>query len=411
MWLIWERSLRLQTYAAAWPILNTTDTAPLLLFALYAQHFIASCLNLVTTIVHPASTQRWVLTTLTLAANAILFATILRFPIDLPPSPEEADIRRLLAAESVKQGNPADGGAVGKEPLMPSPERTVSLGSWFVFGWVGPMMSLASKRKIQYPDIWILPVVSQAESVYRVSASLRNSSLVVRVFWSNAHDSIISLLLSIVSSALSYAAPFCLNRILKSLTPPPPGQEADPDERKSAFIYAFVMFVATYARAQVDLQELYCYTRGSTRCRSMLMQEIYAKALKRRDTAGVACAKASGASHGKVQQLMSGDTQKLAGAAGAITAIAQIPLELFLSVFGLYKLLGWTCFLGLLFAAVTSPVQSWIMKRRVQLQKTVLSARDDRTEKLTEFINAVRFIKSAQLLFSYPQQLRWLRLT
>jgi len=301
---------------------------------------------------------------------------------------------------------------MGKEPLMPSPERTVTLGNWLVFAWVSPMMALASKRKLQYPDVWILPPVSQAEGIYRASLRLNQSTLVGRIFWANAQDSTLSILLSIVSSALSYAAPFCLNRILKSLTPPPPGQEADPNERKSAFIYAFVMFFATYVRAQVDLQELWANIRGSTRTRSLVMQEVYVKSMKRRDLSGAievnqdeegeakkvkngkpVVNKEAGASNGKIQQLMSQDSNKLAGAANAIAMVAQVPFELFFSIFALYKLLGWTCFIGLLFGLLTTPIQTMVMKRRVKLQKAVLAARDDRTEKLTEFINAVRFIK------------------
>jgi len=392
------------------PIVHPTDTAPLLLFAIYVEHVLVSFLNLVTTIVHPASTQRWVLTALALAANAILVAVVIRFPLDPPLTEAEIEERRLQAIESVKQAEPAEGEEMGKEPLMPSPERTVSLGNWLIFAWVGPMMALASKRKLQYPDVWILPSVSQAEGVYRASLRLNEKTLVGRIFWTNAQDSTLSILLSIVSSALSYAAPFCLNRILKSLTPPPPGQDADPNERKSAFIYAFVMFFATYVRAQIDLQELWANIRGSTRARSMIMQEIYVKSMKRRDLSGaievkeedepqkdkdgkVIARKEAGASNGKIQQLMSQDSNKLAGAANAVAMVAQVPFELFFSIFALYKLLGWTCFIGLLFGVITTPVQTWVMKRRVQLQKAVLAARDDRTEKLTEFINAIRFIK------------------
>ena len=240
--------------------------------------------------------------------------------------------------------------------------------------------------------------------------AISEKTLLGRIFWANSQDSVLSVLLTCVSSILNFAAPYCINRILKSLTPPPPGQPVDPNERTSAFIYAFVMFFATYVRAQIDLQELWANIRGSTRARSMIMQEIYVKSMKRRDLSGaievkeedepqkdkdgkVIARKEAGASNGKIQQLMSQDSNKLAGAANAVAMVAQVPFELFFSIFALYKLLGWTCFIGLLFGVITTPVQTWVMKRRVQLQKAVLAARDDRTEKLTEFINAIRFIK------------------
>ena len=202
----------------------------------------------------------------------------------------------------------------------------------------------------------------------------------------------------ICSSLLSFAAPFCLNRILRALS----SHHLDPQERTSAFIYAFVMFLATYLRAQADLLALWASTRAQTRTQSLVMQEVYVKALKRRDLSGATeddgepeegKEKAAGASNGKIAQLMSQDSLKLATASNAVGMLAQVPFELFLAIFALYKLLGWTCFIGLMFVLSTTWPQTLIVKWGVELRKVVLAARDDRTEKLTELINSIRFIK------------------
>lgn len=96
------------------------------------------------------------------------------FPLDPPLPQAELDARRAQAELSAKLAEPAEGEEMGKEPMMPSPEATVTLGSWLIFAWVGPMMALASKRKLQYPDVWILPKVSQAEGIYRQSLRLKS---------------------------------------------------------------------------------------------------------------------------------------------------------------------------------------------------------------------------------------------
>ena len=122
---------------------------------------------------HPSSAVRWTFSLLALAANAALVAVTLSYPLEPPLSPDEVEKREAQAKASAKQAEPEEGDEVGKEPLMPSPERTVTLGSWLMFAWVSPLMSQATKRKLQYPDVWQLPKSSQAEAVYRSSLKLK----------------------------------------------------------------------------------------------------------------------------------------------------------------------------------------------------------------------------------------------
>ncbi len=169
----YTRSPPSQTYAAASPLIEPTDTAPLLLFAIYLQHLVLSLLNLVSTLVHPSSPVRWTSSLLANAANAALVALTLSFPLEPPLSQPELDRRQAQTLAAEKEAVPDEGDEIGKEPRMPSPERTVTLGSWLMFAWVSPLMSLATKRKLQYPDVWQLPESSQAEAVYRSSLKLK----------------------------------------------------------------------------------------------------------------------------------------------------------------------------------------------------------------------------------------------
>lgn len=120
---------------------------------IYVEHLVASLLHLVSVIVHGASAGGWALTSVVLSANVALVAIVVRYPLDPPLSQAELDQRQKQAELSVKLALPDEGDEIGKEPMMPSPERTVSLDNWLVFAWVGPMMSLAAKRKLQYPDV------------------------------------------------------------------------------------------------------------------------------------------------------------------------------------------------------------------------------------------------------------------
>jgi len=165
-----------QTYAAGSPLLSTTDTAPLLLFVLYVEHLLFTLAYVADTLASPSPTttsaDRLASTALAVAANSLLVATALSFPLEPPLTPYQLAQRHAQVAQAVYQAE-LDEGEVGREPLMPSPERVVTLGSWLVFAWSRPMLKLAGRRKLEFPDVWELPEVMKAEVVWRVANGFR----------------------------------------------------------------------------------------------------------------------------------------------------------------------------------------------------------------------------------------------
>lgn len=162
-----------QLYAALAPILAPTDTAPNLLFSFYIQHLTVTLLYIVSIAIHGTSTARWALALTLLLTNLLAIAVTLTFPLESPPSAAELRQREKQAIESAVQAQPAKGVEMGREPLMPTPERAVTLGGWLTFTWAAGLMHLAVRRKVQYPDLWTLPRVMQADVVYRGSVLLK----------------------------------------------------------------------------------------------------------------------------------------------------------------------------------------------------------------------------------------------
>ena len=140
----------------------------------------------------------------------------------------------------------------------------------------------------------------------------------------NSLDLILDFVLTYVSVVFNYAGPFFLKRILDALD----GKEPNPEKRAIAFIYAFLAFASSLAKAQADLQHLWIGRRACTRIRTELMAAIYDKALKRKDFSGIVDkdaktakppgAKAdpkadepkAGADIGKIVNLMAGDANR-----------------------------------------------------------------------------------------------------
>lgn len=118
-----------------------------------------------------------------------------------------------------------------------------------------------------------------------VNVSHRRSTLLRQIVRANSLDLTLDFCLTFVSILFSYSSPFFLKLILDTI-------EATPDTpsfhfRSRAYIYAVLMFLASVAKAEADVQHLWFGRRASTRVRSELMAAIYVKALKRKDFSGV----------------------------------------------------------------------------------------------------------------------------
>ncbi|TFK26992.1 hypothetical protein FA15DRAFT_614912 [Coprinopsis marcescibilis] len=207
----------------------------------------------------------------------------------------------------------------------------------------------------------------------------------------------------------------------------------------AAYIYAFLSFIFTLCKAEADVQHLWYGRRAATRIRSELMAAIYDKALKRRDYAGVVqaqqqqeekpapengygpkpkkdkrkktraekkkekkeekekAAKAddpkAGADVGKIVNLMAGDANRISQTISGAYFIYGAPLEIIIAGFLLYQLLGLSAFAGFLVLLLGWPLNNYVSRRSIRIQKGVLNARDQRMGVLNELIGAVKFIK------------------
>ena len=69
------------------------------------------------------------------------------------------------------------------------------------------------------------------------------------------------------------------------------------------------------------------------------------------------------------------------------------PLEIIIASLFLYQLLGWSAFAGFFVLLAGWPLNSFIARRSIRIQKGVMAARDKRMGVLNELIGAVKFIK------------------
>ncbi|KAH8810160.1 hypothetical protein DL96DRAFT_1716877 [Flagelloscypha sp. PMI_526] len=175
-------------------------------------------------------------------------------------------------------------------------------------------------------------------------------------------------------------------------------------DRKRAYVYAFLLWLAIYFKALLEVNHLWYGRRALTRTRSMLMTAIYDKALKRisipsfqkRDELGSgedSTSPRKGADLGKVTNLMSADINKLVEFLSAMFFLYDNPVGITIAAVFLYKLLGWSAFAGLSVLLVGAPLNAWLSNRTIAITKNLTAARDARMSVVTEVIQSIKFIK------------------
>ncbi|PFH45713.1 hypothetical protein AMATHDRAFT_158119 [Amanita thiersii Skay4041] len=304
------------------------------------------------------------------------------------------------------------------------PEDYTSLWGWMTFSWVYPLIRRGRSTTLNEEDVWNLSITMQSRPVFLRFKEFRQSSLVRRFLVSNIFDFLVDLGLTIVSVMFNYTGPFFLKQILDAVDTPNPTAES----RAKAYIYAFLAFVCSLGKAQADVQHLWFGRRITTRMRSELMASIYDKALKRKDFSGIvdknkvnekqdeepsaqmkkqkkdkkregkekedtADDPKAGADVGKIVNLMAGDANRVAQTTSSLYFIYGAPFEFIIAGTYLYQLLGWSAFAGFFVLIAGWPLNSWVAKRSIRIQKGSMAARDKRMAVLTELIGSVKFIK------------------
>ncbi|KAF8989421.1 multidrug resistance-associated ABC transporter [Cyathus striatus] len=317
-------------------------------------------------------------------------------------------------------------GRVKKEDIgkTASPEDYTSLWGWISFNWIKPLINKGRNTTLNEDDVCNLSPTLRSKAIFGKFFTINHKSLLLRLWAANSLDIFLDFIFTYISIMLNYARPFFLQRILEAIDRPDP----TPESRMKAYIYAFLAFFCTLFKAESDLQHLWFGRRSATRMRSELMAAIYDKALKRRDYSGVVdkekveeerkrkeAAMAptdkkskdkkekedkeksndpkAGADIGKIVNLMAGDATMICDTMTGLFFLYGSPFEIIIAGYYLYKLLGLSAFTGFIVLIAGWPLNSYLARRSINIQKSLLGAKDKRMAVLTELLSSVKFIK------------------
>ncbi len=209
----------------------------------------------------------------------------------------------------------------------------------------------------------------------------------------------------------------------------PDGTEAQPVHM--AVLYAVLMLLGQTLYSIAASQSLMTGRKICINVRSILITEIMTKVLRRRDMSGEkedakdddekegagvtpaeakaktkakakakAAAAASGegdserATDGQVVNLVSVDVFKVAEVSAYLhMAFPLSPVQLILSFYFLWKLLGWSAVAGFVGMLVSMPLQAWVSTLFLNQQKALLEVTDKRLNLCSEVLGCIKTVK------------------
>ncbi|ORZ37968.1 hypothetical protein BCR44DRAFT_1497559 [Catenaria anguillulae PL171] len=254
--------------------------------------------------------------------------------------------------------NPAAPESDGPAPQLPaSKEVTASLFSLAYFSWFSEIVALGSQKSLEMDDLWDLyPSDSAAASnlVYsQITQSRSNLSLVHALYLSVAHH----LHLQISSDP---------NVVL-------------------GLAFVASLFLGTVLKSAMDNQTYFRGRRIGCRVRAILIGQVYAKALRARDTQVAV---------GKVMNMMQIDANKILEFSCYTHYFVTTPMQIVIAIAALYKLLGWASLAGVGVMFCVIPINAITGNRATLLQHRLMEATDKRTQVSTEIFSGIRTLKT-----------------
>ncbi|TPX56510.1 hypothetical protein SpCBS45565_g08389 [Spizellomyces sp. 'palustris'] len=336
---------------------------------------------------------------LTLLSNVgILFYKMPR--IALPAKAYLANVGLLLVLDVYQRYRQDSYGCdvVEGSDRKPWREANATVMSRLFFFWLNPMIYLGKSKPLEENDLWDLMETDRTSSMVSNYYKIKNAHRSRTLFWR-----LVTLIKGLLgyqlfcaffASTLALSGPLFLNQIV--------GWVADPErDIRVGWALLMGMFLSAMVKALMNGQMYLTGRRASLRIRSVVVEEIYQKALRR--SAGVKPRSATttsdepdkdDASLGKVVTLMSVDAERLREfVAYAHRLTLETPVMAVLVMSALFYTIGWSALVGLLVMALGGPLGGIVGKQIGIIQEQLMSATDKRVNVANEVLQGIRIIK------------------
>jgi len=300
----------------------------------------------------------------------------------------------------------------------PAPESITRLISFITFSWVDPMIWKAYLESLKIDQVWDLKLEDYSYYVQKdfkaYSDDKKHWKFSTRLILFFMKYLLLQGFWALVESIILFAPTLLLKKILEYV------DDRESTSKNLAWFYVFLMFAFKLLGSVSSGQALFFGRRVCIRLKSVIIGEIYAKALRRKISAmdkkddddeakdedskdvdpqdenkkdGDEESEKTSANLGAIINLMAVDAFKVSEVCAYLHAFVGAFCMIFVSVYLLYELLGWSALVGAFSIIVLAPLNFYLAKYLGTLQKKMLEITDKRIQKLNETFQAIRIIK------------------
>lgn len=294
--------------------------------------------------------------------------------------------------------------------LQPSPEAVASILSRSTFGWLDPMIYAGYKRTLDLADVWDLRSDDHAVAILKEFRKLKRSAGLVWRFtfffkgylWASSMWAIFYSLVTFI--------PTVLLKSLLSYVDDPSGTP-----KNVAWLYVIGMLLASILNNVGQGQCLFIGRRICVQMRSVIIGEIYSKAMRRKVSAAETKEKPTEpvsveaevdalaeenngdgpqqANLGSIINLMAVDAFKVSEVCAYLHFFVASIVLFVASIWLLFVLIGWSALAGSLVMLLFMPANYLFSTQFSAVQKDLMGVTDIRIEKTNELLQSIRIIK------------------
>jgi ABC-type multidrug transport system fused ATPase/permease subunit len=371
--------------------------------ALYALQWVFTVIVFRSAILHPRSDESKRLMIASFTCSTLLFLTSLT----------SRRGNRVVLLQHEKQ-------------IKPSREPLASVLSLLTFSWLDPLIWDGYKSPLEINRVWnILPKEKAATVLENYRLLKKSGRLTIHLLKFFSPDLLFQQIWALIGAVFTFVPTLLLKAILEYVENPAE------TPKSTAWLYVILLLASGLIQGVADGQGLWRGRKICIKLRAIMVGEIYAKTLRRKaassgdtdmtsdqegkkkrslldrilgrkkDESNQNDANQSKSeksdtqvNSGTIINLMSVDSFKVA----EISAywhflIPSVPVQLIISIFLLFRILGWSAFAGLAVMIAVLPLNVFFSNQFSQAHKRIMSATDGRIHTTNEVLQNVRIIK------------------
>ncbi|CAG7824411.1 unnamed protein product, partial [Allacma fusca] len=315
-----------------------------------------------------------------------------------------------------------------------SPQSSASSLSKIFLHWIWPIIYLGYKRPLETSDLWALNREDQAHETVELfskywipefekcqqrnkliqessdsevagdeeiliapdkKASKATASILPALWRANSPEFLWSCFLLLIARLLSFTTPQILNLLINHVN--------SDEEPWKGYFYAVLMLIVNTAVIFLSEHQFLIKTLVGLRTRNALCSAVYRKSLV------ISSAARKEATAGEIVNLMSVDSQRFLDIMMFVTSVWSAPLDIGLTLYFLWQLLGPSALAGLAVMVLLVPVTAVVTSLREKLQTKQMAAKDERVKLVNEVLSGIKVLKFYAWETSFEEEIKKIR--